>query len=256
MKKLLIICLVVFLLFSVSACANETSNSPTNTSTIDQVDDSKIELEKMINESRPIVEGFMNAFMSLNLKNMAEHTNAKIDYTQMEYLSLDEYKREMLSEFKVFQSMGLPLEGFSNIVDKVFASYEKYSSYKILNSAIDNEDVIYDVSVEFIRAEEMENIIKEAINKIDTEELEIKVAGALLTAGISGKSLDSIIDSILVPIVESLDLAVTRRIEELKPEKHSVKFVVSKIEDEWLIDNNLSDYASLSKVFERRASVQ
>lgn len=89
MKKLLIICLVIFLLFSVSACANETSNSPANTSTIGQVDDSKIEQEKMINESRPIVEGFMNAFMSLNLKDMAEHTNAVIDYTEVEYLSLD-----------------------------------------------------------------------------------------------------------------------------------------------------------------------
>lgn len=97
--------------------------------------------EKLKSEARPVVEGFMNEFLVLDLKGMAEHTNANIDYSEMTYLSLDEYKREMLSEFTVFQSMGLPLEGFSSIVDKVFDSFEKYSSYQIINAEVQGENV-------------------------------------------------------------------------------------------------------------------
>lgn len=207
--------------------------------------------DKLKNEAVSTVEGFMDEFLVLNLKGMAEHTNANIDYSEMTYLSLDEYKREMLSEFTVFQSMGLPLEGFSSIVDKVFDSFEKYSSYQIINAEVQGENVTFDVNVKFIRAELMENIINDAVNKVNTEELETKVAGALLVSGLSGKSLPSVIDATLVPIVEALDLAVTRRIEELTPEKGTARFVVSKIDGEWLIDDNLSDYSTLSKVFER-----
>ena len=227
MRKVLILITSLLVIITMTAC---TTNVPTNTNQANVADTSdknnkfkkqeeqdkreaeelakKEAEEKLKNEAMSAVEGFMDEFLVLNLKGMAEHTNANIDYSEMTYLSLDEYKREMLSEFTVFQSMGLPLEGFSSIVDKVFDSFEKYSSYQIINAEVQGENVAFDVNVKFIRAELMENIINDAVNKVNTEELEMKVAGALLVSGLSGKSLSSVIDATLVPIVEALDLSL------------------------------------------------
>lgn len=207
--------------------------------------------EKAIGEAQIVVEEFMDEFLILNLKGMVEHTDADVDYSEMKYLSLDEYKREMLSEFRVFEAMGLPLDGFSGIVDTVFASYEKYSSYKITSAEMQGEDVVFNVKAEYIKAETMENIINTAINKVNTEELEMKVAGSMIVGGLTSGSLKGAVQSVLTPIVESLDLAVTRSIEELRPEKGTLKFVVSKIDDEWIIRDQLSDFTMLSKIFER-----
>lgn len=207
--------------------------------------------EKAISEAQVVVEDFMDEFLVLNLKGMVEYTDAEVDYSEMTYLSLDEYKREMLSEFRVFEAMGLPLDGFSGIVDTVFASYEKYSSYKITSAEMQGEDVVFNVKAEYIKAETMENIINTAINKVNTEELEMKVAGSLVVGGLTSGSIKGAVQSVLTPIVESLDLAVTRSIEELSPEKGTLKFVVSKIDDEWVIRDQLSDFTMLSKIFER-----
>ena len=207
--------------------------------------------DKAKKEAQKVVEGFMDSFLVLDLKGMASYTDADIDYSQMEYLSLDEYKRKMLSNFTVFQSMGLPLDGFRDIVDTVFKSYEKYSSYKITNVQMSGNDVVVNVNAEYIRAETMENIINNAINKVNTEELQMKVAGALVVSGLSGKSLKGMTASVLAPIVESLDIAVSRSIEELKPEKGKLTFVVSEIDGDWVIRDDLSDYSGISKVFER-----
>ncbi len=278
MKKILILIASFLMIITMTAC---TVNVPANTNQANIADtsdeDSKLKEqeeqakreaeekakkeaeekarkeaeEKLKSEARPTVEAFMDAFLELNLKEMAEQTTTEVNYSEMTYLSLDEYKREMLSEFTVFQAMGLPLDGFTGIVDKVFDSYEKYSSYQITNAEVQGENVAFDVNVKFIRAEVMENIINDAINKVNTDELEVKVTGALLVSGLTGKSLSSIIEATLAPIVESLDLAVTRRIEELTPEKGTARFVVSKIDGEWLINDELSNYPVLSKVFER-----
>lgn len=207
--------------------------------------------EKAISEAQDVVEGFMDEFLVLNMKGMVEHTDADIDYSEMTYLSLDEYKREMLSEFRVFEAMGLPLDGFSGIVDTVFASYEKYSSYKVTSAEMQGEYVVFNVKAEYIKAETMENIINTAINKVNTDELEMKVAGSLVVGGLTSGSLKGTVEAVLKPIVESLDLAVTRSIEELRPEKGNLKFVVSKIDDEWIIRDQLSDFTMLSKIFER-----
>lgn len=210
--------------------------------------------DKAKKEAQKVVEGFMDSFLVLDLKGMASYTDADIDYTQMSYLSLDEYKRKMLSNFTVFQSMGLPLDGFRDIVDTVFKSYEKYSSYKITNAQMSGNDVVVNVNAEYIRAETMENIINNAINKVNTEDLQMKVAGALVVSGLSGKSLKGMTESVLAPIVESLDIAVSRSIEELKPEKGKLTFVVSEIDGDWVIRDDLSDYSGISKVFERTAT--
>ena len=212
--------------------------------------------EKAKNEAQKVVEGLMDKFLVLDLKGMASYTDADIDYTQMQYLSLDEYKREMLSKFTPFQAIGLPLDGFKGIVDKVFDSYEKYSSYKITNVEMRGNDVVFNVNAEYITAETMENIINNAINRVNMDELQMKVAGVLVVKGITGKSVKETLESVLNPVVETLDLAVSRSIEELKPEKGKLTLVASEIDGDWVIRDELSDYSGISKIFERTTAAE
>ena len=212
--------------------------------------------EQAKKEAQKVAEGLMDRFLVLDLKGMASYTDANIDYTQMSYLSLDEYKREMLNKFAVFQAMGLPLDGFTGIIDKVFASYEKYSSYTITNVEMRGDDVVFDINAEYIRAETMENIINNAINRINLDDLEKQAAAVLLVKGLSGKSVTDMLKSVLEPVVNTLDLAVTRSIEELTPERGKVTLVASKIDGKWVIRDELSDYSGISRVFERTNTAQ
>lgn len=207
--------------------------------------------EKTKREAEAVVSGFMDEFCVLNLKNMIEYTDAEVDYTQMQYLSLDEYKKDLLSNFTVFEPLGVGVSEFRSVVDSVIGAYSKYASYRITNSTIQGSDVHITVNAQFIRAETMEQIVDTAINRIDMEELESKALGSMVVSGLSGESLKGIVSSVIAPVMEELDMAVSRSIEELKPESGTLTFVVSEVNGKWVIRNNMGDLSVLSKVFER-----
>ena len=101
MKNFICCFLVLSVLFTCIACNNNppVSNVQTSVDNLAEEQAKREKEEKAISEAQVVVEDFMDEFLVLNLKGMVELTDADVDYSEMSYLILDEYKREMLSEF-------------------------------------------------------------------------------------------------------------------------------------------------------------
>ena len=207
---------------------------------------------KLIAEAQPVVDEYMNAFCVLDIKGMAEATDADIDYTQLEYLSLDELRARILAPFATLEAMGIPFEAFNEIADVLFDSYEKYSSYKIIDSKTDGDDVVFEVSVEYISLETMSNLVNTAVNRIDMEALESQLTGSIIMGGLQsmlGGSMSDVVKTALTPIIENIKLEINRSVEQLTPEKGSITLVATKVDGEWVISDSKSEVSFISGVF-------
>lgn len=208
-----------------------------------------------IQEAQVVVDAFMSAFCRLDLKAMVEETDAQVDYTQMEFLSLDELKSRMLVPFSVFEAIGVPMSEFNSVVDEIFDSYEKYSTYKIVDAKVQGSDVEFTVNVECISLGTMTDIINTSVSRISMENLEAEITLAIMAGGLKmmtgSGSVSDIIKAAVAPVVENVKVEITRSIEQLTPEKGTVKFVVTKVNNEWVISDSNSDVGFLSKVFEK-----
>lgn len=236
-KKVISLLTVVALMCSLSACQ--------------PADDKDA---KTIQAAQVPVDAYMTAFCKLDLKAMAEETDAQVDYSQIAFLSLDELKDRMLVPFATFEALGISTDEFQEIVDEIFSAYESYASYKITNAQIQGDTVVFTVDVEYVSLVIMTELLDTAIAKIDMEDLESEIMLAVMGGGfmmmLGDGSMTDIIKAAIAPVIENLKVELTRSIAELTPQKGSITLVAVNTNNEWVISDSQSDVSFLGKVFE------
>lgn len=209
--------------------------------------------DKMIKSAQEPVDRYMEAFCRLDLKGMAEATDAQIDYSDLAFLSLDELKSRLLVPFSIFEALGVPMDEFNDIVDEVFAAYEQHSSYSIVDSQIQGNDVVFTINVEYVSLSDMSEIIDTAIERIDYEALEDQIAAGIIAGGLkmafgNGSATDVIMTA-AAPVIEQVKVEIRRSIDELTPYQGTITLVATQVNNEWIVSDSMSDAEFLAGVF-------
>ena len=253
MKKLLSILLALTMVFSLAACGGDKAEKEAKKGekVVDVVKDDEKTKEKDDEAlAEETVEGAMDAFCELNLKEFAGYVNGEADLGDMPFENKDDLTDMFLEELGSDPGMEGMIELIQPVFETVVDAMLDSMTYEITDVSEDNGDYNFTVNFECMDFEALDDF-DSLMEGTDFETTMMEVVTELMESGdiTEDMSEEEMMEALIPSLVEILEDVIVEALESVDTNEAELEFVVTEEDGEWLIDAENSNVDALVELF-------